>query len=315
MTLLEQRPQARADSRAVGAWVTVGLIPVGWVVAVGSAFLSEGAPWNFNLLPVLLVVAAPTGAVILGVVAGRAGRRSGWTAAVVAGLVLVVTFVFLAINVTDLGWTAWIIALVMVVAPLGLLGWHMRAAPLPPGAAGPGALRHRAVRYWVAGLLGIAGFIAALIWTGAAASGFTHYTDGLLRTTIPGQFTLHASHPGTYYIYPEGSLNRAAVRVTGPAGHAAPVTATTGGGSYNWGGMLNIRAIGEFNATRTGTYRVTAIRGDGRFLVSDGIANWLRPHEWGITALLVITVGASFLVLAAAIRRPPHNDAGASTPA
>lgn len=98
---------------------------------------------------------------------------------------------------------------------------------------GPADHRHRVVRYLAAGLLAIAGITAAMMWISAVAQDYNHYVNRLLpHASAPGQVTLHANHPGTCYVYAEcrSSFDRTAVRVTGPAGRAEPVTATSAGG-------------------------------------------------------------------------------------
>ncbi len=66
------------------------------------------------------------------------------------------------------------------------------------------------------------------------------------------------------------------------------------------------RAVAQFAAARTGAYRVavTTYRLWPIFSVHDGTAaNWLRPHGWGIAALLVVTIGTSIVLVATTI--PP----------
>ncbi len=311
VTVVEHRRPPTRSKLALWAWIALGLIPVGLILGVLEAFAAEGTGGRLGLVPALLILAAPTAAFILAVAAARAGQRSGTAAVVVAGVLLVAALVLLLAGGISFG-IQWITVLAMVIATLALFEWRARTTRVTAGTRRPPDRRHRMVRYLAAGLLAIAGIIAALIWTSAAGRAYAHYIDGLPRANIPGQVALHASHPGTYYVYAEGSLARAAVRVTSPAGRAVPVTATSGGGSYDYGGMLGNHPIGEFNATRAGTYRVAAAWGEGAFTVSENVPNWLRPHEWGMAALLVVTVGTGIVLVATTIPQRQDHATSAS---
>lgn len=301
----------------------MGLAPVGLILGVLGAFLGGGTGPAMMLAPALLILAAPTAAVILAVAAARAGQRSGRAAVVAAGVLLVAALVLVLapwlFTPTGPPWVIrvgvqWFTALAMVIATLALFWWRSRTARVRTGSGGAADRRHRVVRYLAAGVLAIAGITAALIWTSAAAQAYNHYVGGLPRGFVwnaPGQVTLHASHPGTYYIYAEcgSSLDRTAVRVTGPAGRTVPATATSARG-YPYdaaqGCTNDTRAVAEFHAARTGNYRVEVTR-QAIFSVHDGTAaNWLRPHEWGMAALLVVTVGTSIVLVATTIPQRHH---------
>jgi hypothetical protein len=115
---------------ALWAWIAVALAPVGCGVGIVRAFLSgegqaEGiGPVTVGVLGVLLFVAGPTAAVSLAVQAAQAGHRSGKVAVVVSGLVLLA-----AVGLAPMLGT---IALVLVVAVLGMLGWRYHTKPPPP---------------------------------------------------------------------------------------------------------------------------------------------------------------------------------------
>lgn len=313
VSLVEHRRRPASSKLARWAWVAIGLAPVGLVLGALGAFLAGGTGTALMLAPALLILAAPTAAVILAVAAAGAGQRSGKAAVAVASVLLAAALVLvfgpwlflptgppLAISIS----IQWITALVMVIATLALFGWRARTARVRAGTGGAADHRHLVVRYLAAGVLAIGGIAAALIWASAAAGAYNHYVGGLPRGYDRGPVTLHASHPGTYYVYAEcgSSFSHTAVRVTGPAGRTVPVRVTSAPG-YPYdaaGGCSNdTRAVAEFPAARTGNFQVTLTTGQADFSVHDGTAaNWLRPHEWGIAALLVITAGTSIILLA-----------------
>ena len=98
-------------------------------------------------------------------------------------------------------------------------------------AAGPPDHRSSAARYWIAGLLAIAGITGALaLVTLVASAALARYADEFARTGVPGTITVYAGYPATYYVYAEGTRwVRLTLRVTGPAGRAVPVQATAPG--------------------------------------------------------------------------------------
>lgn len=137
MNAVQHRSPRAGNRSAVRAWVALACTPVGWVLAIFAGFLWVGeacnncggvASWSLGTVPVvLLMVVAPTAAVILATGAARAGERSGQVAFAVSVLLLVGTFV------VTLDFTlGWIIALVMVVAVLTVFGWRSRHKRLPP---------------------------------------------------------------------------------------------------------------------------------------------------------------------------------------
>jgi hypothetical protein len=330
VTVVEHRRPPTSSKLARWAWIAVGLAPVGLILGVLGAFLAGGTGTALMLAPALLILAAPTAAVILAVAAARAGQRSGRAAVVAAGVLLVAALALvlapwlfiptgppLAISVS----IQWIITLVMVIATLALFGWRSRSTRVRASTGGAADHRHRVVRYVAAGVLAIAGITAALLWASAAAGAYGHYVGGLPRGYDRGPVTLHASHPGIYYVYAEcgSSFDRTAAQVTGPAGRTVPVRATPARG-YPYdasGGCTNdTRAVAEFHAARTGNYRIALTTGQAIFSVHDGAAaNWLRPHEWGIAALLAVTVGTSIVLVATTIPQRQHPATSDGDPA
>ena len=97
MTMSKPRvPQALA----AWAWAAVGLSPVGWfygLMSIAYSHLGDVTDRNMMFGGVVLFAVAPTIAFILAVYAARAGHRSGKTAVIVSGLLLLATLVVLTL--------------------------------------------------------------------------------------------------------------------------------------------------------------------------------------------------------------------------
>ena len=78
------------------SWLALVLTPVLVVVSVGGALASgeENTTWAHNLGQLLVAIAAPVVALVLGIWAARSGRHSGAVAAWVAAPVLVILAVW-----------------------------------------------------------------------------------------------------------------------------------------------------------------------------------------------------------------------------
>jgi len=117
----QRRPDAAQHRSALGAWLAVALIPIGLVcslvVAVGGTGTNADALGAFLLS--LVALAAPTVAVVLGVRATRAGAPSGGTVLVVAAVLLLGMLIMLPVLVIG-SWVGWALAIVVVVAVLGV---------------------------------------------------------------------------------------------------------------------------------------------------------------------------------------------------
>ena len=130
--------------------------------------------------------------------------------------------------------------------------------------------------------------------------------------------TLAVDHPGTYYVYAEGNADTqfARVRVTDPTGQVTAVQALSPSASYLRNFRTAVAAV-TFDANRTGDYQVAVTsslppvsapyappNANGEFAVGGSVADWMRPHEWGVAALLFVAVGSSIaLALGTAIQR------------
>ena len=58
--------------------------------------------------------------------------------------------------------------------------------------------------YWAAGLLLVAGFVAAAVWVVGAVIGLNDHVDNFPRTTVPGEISAPIDSPDTYFVYYEG---------------------------------------------------------------------------------------------------------------
>jgi hypothetical protein len=177
-----------------------------------------------------------------------------------------------------------------------------------PGTLRPTPARRRPPRsrYWLAGLVAVAGIVVALAYSIAAQAVLSNHADGFVRASIPGEMTLHVDHAATYYVFAEGARwFHPSVQVTGPEGHAVAVRATSPGPSYYHGGN-QASGVGTFRAVQPGDYKVAVSTGttvQGDFAVG-GFPLWMRLSEWEAWALLVLFAGSSLaLVVWTAIQR------------
>jgi len=166
-------------------------------------------------------------------------------------------------------------------------------------AARPCDRRPSKTRYLMALLLAIGGAAGALVWTIVAMGALGSYANGFVRIAVPGEVTVAVDHPGTYYVYAEGTRwVHPAVHVTDSTGRAVSITATPAGPGYYHGGNQG-SAVGSFHVTRSGSYRVALATdgiAQGGFAVGGSTASWWRPHEWGIRGLLAVTVGTGIVI-------------------
>jgi hypothetical protein len=157
-------------------------------------------------------------------------------------------------------------------------------------------------RYGLALLLALVGVVASVVLQIASQAALSSRADGFLRASVPGELTLHVDQPATFYVYAEATLSlHPSVRVTDPAGRAVTVAATAPGPRYDHGGSGGF-AVGRFDATASGDYRIAVDTGDavqGDFAVGSRFPLWMRlvPDAVG-WAILGIGVGSG-VVLAA----------------
>ena len=138
----------QAHRYTIWSWVAVALVPVGWVVGVEGATrnATEGGGGVSLVLaavvPVLVMVLAPTAAVKLATDAVRAEQPSGRGALVVSGSLLLATLVgLLSLGASGTGLV--VVAIAFLVA-LGVFAWvtggrrgdSSSAQPRPVGRKG-----------------------------------------------------------------------------------------------------------------------------------------------------------------------------------
>ena len=276
-------------------------------------------------LPAMLLLLVPVVAgLVLGVRSARLGSRRGvvaiWLYAWVLFLVGLMVFSserFIA--------AVWVLFAAVAIAVLLLC---LRAArPGPPGVQAATAPDRSplAGRFRLAALLPIVGVAVAFIWLSAAQGVLSGHANGFVLASIPERgavraVTVPVDRAGAYFVYVEGSevetLGDLEVQVTDPRGSAVPVRAVAPRPEYlhGWRGGY---AVGTFDASGPGGYRVASTGTQppveaefapanpyGDFAVGDSVASWMRPHEWGVAAMLLVTVGSSIvLVVVAALRR------------
>lgn len=153
--------------------------------------------------------------------------------------------------------------------------------------------------YWAAGLLLVAGFVAAAVWVIGTVSGLDDHVDQFPRTSVPGEISAPIDHPDTYYVYYEGdedvTLDGLGVTVTDPAGDLVALEPVDSGVLYDFADRAVGRAVGEFQASTTGTFALVA-SGDaagGTIAVGDGLSDDVLPPLLGAGLLLLFTTGGA----------------------
>jgi hypothetical protein len=156
--------------------------------------------------------------------------------------------------------------------------------------------------YWAAGLLLVAGFVAAVVWVVGAVFGLNDHVDQFPRTSVPGEISAPIDQPDTYYVYYEGdgdvTLDGLGVAVTDPAGDPVAINPVEGGVLYDFTDRAVGRAVGEFQASTTGTYGLVAT-GDSAgatIAVGDGLTDDVLPRLFGAGLLLLLTTGGAITI-------------------
>jgi len=127
VTTQQSLPVPHAHSYTTWAWVAVALTPVAWAVGLMSGFAGgEGQGEGFasalvGVLGMLLMVAAPTAAVMLATDAVLAKQPSSQAVLVVSVLALLATLIALPLLLTS-GF-GWLIAAGVVVVALAVFAW------------------------------------------------------------------------------------------------------------------------------------------------------------------------------------------------
>jgi len=170
--------------------------------------------------------------------------------------------------------------------------------------------------YWAAGLLLVAGFVAAAVWVVGAVFGLNDHVDQFPRTSVPGEISAPIEHPDTYYVYCEGdgdvTLDELGVTVTDPAGDPVAVSPVEGGVLYDFADRAVGRAVGEFQASTTGTFDLVATgdAGGATIAVGDGLTDDVLPPLFGAGLLMLLTTGGAMTIaVVTGIRRSRHQTA------
>ena len=271
-----------------------------------------------RLMPAGLLIVMPiVVGLALGVRSARLGSRRGYAAICLQSFAVFVVVTLFVVGGNDNS-AEWAVSVGAAIATLALCLFATRR-PSPDKRTGdstghaPFGARYRTV----AGLM-IVGIVGACGWLFAAQSALSIHADSFPRAGIPGVVTLAVDHPGTYYVYAEGNADTqfARVQVTDPTGQVTAVHALEPSASYLRNFRTAVAAV-TFDAHRTGDYQVAVTaslppvsapyappNANGEFAVGGSVADWMRPHEWGVAALLFVTVGSSIaLALGTAIQR------------
>jgi len=171
-----------------------------------------------------------------------------------------------------------------------------------PPAAPPVARKPSKGWYWAAGLLLLAGFMAAAGWIVGAVTGLDDHVDQFPRSSAPGEISAPIDNPDTYYVYFEGvgdiTLDQLGVTVTDPAGEPVTVSPVDGGVLYDFADRAVGRAVGEFQASTTGTYVLTATgdSGGATIAMGDGLSDDVLPPMIGAGLLFLLTTGGAITI-------------------
>lgn len=164
--------------------------------------------------------------------------------------------------------------------------------------------------YWAAGVLLVAGFVAAAVWVVGAVFGLNDHVDEFPRTSAPGEISAPIDQPDTYYVYFEGvgdmTLDGLGVTVTDPAGDPVALSPVEGGVLYDLTDRAVGRAVGEFQAPSAGTYALVATgdSGGATIAVGDGLTDDVLPPLFGAGLLLLLTTGGAItMAVVTGIRR------------
>jgi hypothetical protein len=164
--------------------------------------------------------------------------------------------------------------------------------------------------YWAAGLLLVAGFVATAVWVVGAVIGLNDHVDQFPRTDVPGEISAPIDSPDTYYVYYEGttdiSLDQLGVTLTDPSGEPVTVRPVDSGVLYDSADRAVGRAVGEFQASTTGTYSLMAT-GDSAgatIALGDDLTDDVLPPLIGAGLLFVAaTSGAIVIAVVTGVRR------------
>ncbi len=186
----------------------------------------------------------------------------------------------------------------------------MRIMSYTYSPAAPAVTRMPSVSwYWPAGLL-VAGFVAAAVWVVGAVIGLSDHVDQFPRTDVPGEISAPIGSPDTYYVYYEGAtdttLDRLGVTVIDPTGEPVTVRPVDGGVLYDSVDRTVGRAVGEFQASTTGTYSLAATGdSDGATIaLGDDLTDDVLPPMIGAGLLFVVTtIGGIALAIVTGVRR------------
>jgi len=183
--------------------------------------------------------------------------------------------------------------------------------------AGKPALRRPSIGwYWAAGLLLVGGLVAAGGWLFGAVTGLNDHVDRFPRTSLPGETSVQIDQSDTYNVYYEGvgdiTLDRLDVTLTDPSGEPVAVRPVDGEVLYDFAERAVGHAVGQFQASTTGTYSLTAT-GDagGTIAIGDRLTDDVLPPLIGAGLLFLLTSGGAITVaIVTGVRRSRPSTVG-----
>jgi hypothetical protein len=186
--------------------------------------------------------------------------------------------------------------------------------PAPAPGAGP---RPSAAGYWIGGVVGVVGVIAAMAWLVSGIIGYFGAVDGYPRFSVPGSRTVQLD-AGTYQLfaeYPRANVDLSGinpvgtVRVVDDAEHQMVISSATVTETYSWNGHDG-RAIGKFRVPTAGAYTITAAaptRGSSTLVqvaVGHGLGESVVGSMLGALALGAVAVLTTIgLIIITAVRQ------------
>lgn len=180
-----------------------------------------------------------------------------------------------------------------------------------PGSVPPAP--RRGVPFFIAAaLIFVAALVAGAIWSVLGLLSAWNAPDDFARTDLPGTVQVSVSDTGTQYLYYERtdgtavpSLDELGVTVTGPDSESVTVRTTDFTMEYDADPGDLGTAFARFDATRTGTYTVSATADEpgATLAVGESVANPLVVPLVGSAALVGVGLLAAVVLVLLGLRR------------
>ncbi len=177
-------------------------------------------------------------------------------------------------------------------------------------AASASGLRPLRSRYVIAALLPLVAIMAVIGWYLSAWGWREQSYLNMTEHTIPTVVTLDG-HPGTYWIYGQGTTEVTGVQVTDANGGVIPVQMLKPSAIENYGGF-SPKEVARFDVPirpPTGPIPLRVeVTGSGTIRIGEHSPAFLGWERWGMAALMVVNVGAAVAIIVVPIvRRRRHQ--------